>query len=231
MLESLKEEVCAANKLLARHGLVTLTFGNVSGCDRDKGIVAIKPSGVDYDALRPKDIVMVDLEGNKVEGDLNPSADAATHLMIYRMSEVIGGVTHTHSSYATMFAQAGRGIACLGTTHADHFNGEVPLTRPMTEEEIGGDYEKNTGLVIVERFAGRDPMDMPAVLVACHGPFTWGRDAAEAVENAVALEEIAKTAFGTLLIEHATSPIPDALLKKHFFRKHGGGAYYGQGKK
>lgn len=228
MLDALKKQVCAANKALIRHGLVTLTFGNVSGCDRKRGIMAIKPSGVDYGALTYQDIVLVAFDGCKVEGKLNPSSDTPTHLALYRAFEGIGGVTHTHSTYATAFAQARREIPCFGTTHADHFNGAVPVTRMLREKEIVGEYEKNTGNVIVERFVKIDALSMPAVLVACHGPFTWGRDAAEAVENAVALEEIARTAFGTLQLAPSTPPISAALLKKHFLRKHGPDASYGQ---
>lgn len=228
MLESLKEQVCAANKALVKYGLVTLTFGNVSGCDRARGIMAIKPSGVDYDALTPADIVLVDLDGRKVEGKLHPSSDRETHLAIYRLSAEIGGVTHTHSTHATIFAQSQCGIPCLGTTHADHFYGEVPVTRPLTEREIAESYERNTGLVIAERFEGRNAMEVPAALVACHGPFTWGRDAAEAVENAVALEEVARTAYGTLQLCPDMQAIPAALLNRHFLRKHGSGATYGQ---
>jgi len=228
MFESLKEQVCAANKALAAHGLVTITFGNASACDRENGIIAIKPSGVDYDALQPRHIVLVDFAGCKVEGDLNPSSDTPTHLAIYRLSGTIGGVTHTHSSFATMFAQAKLGIPCLGTTHADHFNGDVPVTRPLTKAEIAGEYEKNIGAVLGECFRELDPAAMPGVLVACHGPFTWGRDVAEAVENAVALEEIAKTTFGTLLLNGSTAAIPEDLRRRHFFRKHGDDATYGQ---
>ena len=228
MLEELKEQVCRANRDLERGGLVTLTFGNVSGFDRAKGMMAIKPSGVGYAALKPADVVLVDLEGGRAEGRLEPSTDAPTHLALYRAFSEIGGVTHTHSPFATMFAQARRGIPCLGTTHADHFNGEVPVTRALTRKEAAGKYEENTGRAIVERFEKINPDEMPAVLVAHHGPFTWGRTAGEALTNSVALELVAQTALGTLQLNGAVGPIPDFLLAKHFLRKHGPGAYYGQ---
>jgi len=228
MLEELKAQVCQANQDLERYGLVTLTFGNVSGIAREKGLVAIKPSGVGYADLTPEDIVVVDLDGNVVEGGLRPSSDTPTHLALYRAFPDIGGITHTHSTYATIFAQAGQGIPCLGTTHADHFYGEVPVTRPLSREEIEGEYEANVGNVIVERFAELKPREMPAVLVANHGPFTWGKDPAESVKNAVVLEEIAQTAFGTLSLDESLPPIPKYLLGTHFLRKHGPEAYYGQ---
>ena len=228
MLEDLREQVCLANRELERCRLVTLTFGNVSGFDRAKGMMAIKPSGVGYAQLKPRDIVLVDLDGERTEGKLQPSTDAPTHLALYRAFRKIGGVTHTHSPYATMFAQAGRGIPCLGTTHADHFNGEVPVTRALTRKEVAGKYEENTGLAIVARFAKLDPGEMPAVLVAKHGPFTWGRTAAESLTNGIALELVAQTALGTWQLDGKTGPIPDFLLAKHFLRKHGARAYYGQ---
>jgi len=229
MLEELKEQVLRANLDLVGHGLVTLTWGNASGFDRQKGIMAIKPSGLCYDALKPADMVLVDWEGNKVEGRLSPSSDTPTHLELYRAFAGIGGVVHAHSEYATMFAQAGREIPCLGTTHADIFHGPVPVTRRLTKREITGDYERRTGLVIVERFTRLSPAEIPGVLVAGHGPFSWGRTAAEAVENGLALEKIAKLAWGTIAL--APPPrFPRALLDKHFLRKHGPGAYYGQKK-
>jgi len=228
MLEDLKAQVCAANRELDRCRLVTLTFGNVSGFDRAKGIMAIKPSGVGYAALKRHDIVLVDLDGERAEGRLQPSTDAPTHLALYRAFAGIGGVTHTHSPYATMFAQAGRGIPCLGTTHADHFNGEVPVTRALTRKEVAGRYEENTGRAIVERFEKLNPVEMPAVVVAHHGPFTWGRTAAESLTNSIALELVAQTALGTWLLNAEIGPIPDFLLAKHFRRKHGPDAYYGQ---
>ncbi len=228
MLKELKEEVCGANGDLVKYGLVTLTFGNVSGIDRERGLVAIKPSGVPYSALTPDDIVVLDLDGKQVQGVMRPSSDAPTHLALYRAFPDIGGITHTHSSCATMFAQACRGIPCFGTTHADVFYGEVPVTRPLTEEEVARNYEANTGAVIVECLAGRKAVEMPGVLVAHHGPFTWGRNAAAAVENSLVLEEIAKTAIGTLLLRPDAPPIPQYLLDKHYGRKHGSDAYYGQ---
>lgn len=228
MLNSLRREVCEANKALKEAGLVTLTWGNISGIDRKRGIVAIKPSGVDYAALTPDKIVLVRLDGGPVEEGLRPSTDLPSHLALYRAFPQIGGVAHTHSAHATMFAQARREIPCLGTTHADHFNGPVPVARPLTRKEIAGDYEAATGGVIVEQLAGTDPMLMPAALVPCHGPFTWGRDVQEALQNSIALEEVAKMALGTLGLDPFVAPIPACLLKKHFDRKHGGGAYYGQ---
>jgi L-ribulose-5-phosphate 4-epimerase len=228
VLEDLKAQVCRANRDLERCRLVTLTFGNVSGFDRAKGMMAIKPSGVGYAALKRHDIVLVDLDGKRAEGRLQPSTDAPTHLALYRAFTGIGGVTHTHSPCATMFAQAGRGIPCLGTTHADHFNGEVPVTRALTRKEVAGRYEENTGRAIVRRFEKIKPGEMPAVLVAHHGPFTWGRTAAESLTNSVALELVAQVALGTLQLNAAAGPIPDFLLAKHFLRKHGPEAYYGQ---
>ena len=228
VLTSLRESVCRANLDLVKCGLVTLTFGNVSGRDPERNLVAIKPSGVAYEELTPEDIVLLDLDGNIVEGNLRPSSDTPTHLALYRAFPEAGGVTHSHSTYATAFAQAMTSIPCLGTTHADVFYGEVPCTRPLTREEIGGYYEANTGAVIVERFTGLDPMRIPGVLVANHGPFTWGRDAAESVRNSVALEEIARSAIATLTLNPTIRPIPGHLLDKHFMRKHGPKAYYGQ---
>lgn len=230
MLEQLKEEVYQANMLLPRYGLITFTWGNVSGIDRERGLFVIKPSGVDYDKLRPADMVVMDLAGNKVEGALNPSSDTATHLVLYRAFAGVGGIVHTHSTFATSFAQAGKGIAAYGTTQADYFYGEIPCTRAMRPEEIADAYEKHTGDVIVERFAGLNPRQMPGCLVRNHGPFTWGKDAGEAVHNAVVLEEVAKMALMSTLLNPALSPMPQVLLDKHFLRKHGENAYYGQQK-
>ena len=229
MLEALKEQVFEANLLLPKHGLITFTFGNVSGIDRAQGIVVIKPSGVPYDALTASDMVVVRLEtGQVVEGALKPSSDTATHLELYRAFANIGGVVHTHSRWTTSFAQAGRGITALGTTHADYFHGEIPCTRKMTTAEIQGDYETETGRVILETFQGRDPDAVPAVLVYSHGPFVWGADPLAAVHNAVVLEEIAMMNFHTLLLNPATPPMQTELLDKHYLRKHGPKAYYGQ---
>lgn len=232
MLEDLKQAVWEANLRLPKHNLVTFTWGNVSGIDRQKGLMVIKPSGVEYDALKPSDLVVVDLEtGKTVEGDLNPSSDTDTHLVLYRAFPNIGGVVHTHSRWATIFAQAGRGVPALGTTHGDYFYGEIPCTRRMTAEEIGGRYELETGNVIVERFRHLDPDSVPAVLVHSHGPFCWGRDAKEAVHNAVVLEEVAFMAWHNLAMDAALPPMQQELLDKHFLRKHGKNAYYGQKKR
>jgi L-ribulose-5-phosphate 4-epimerase len=228
MHEQLKEDVCRANLELVGHGLVVFTWGNVSGIDRDAGVVAIKPSGVAYDELTADKIVLLDLGGNVLEGDLNPSSDTPTHLELYRSFAQVGGICHTHSKYATMWAQAGREIPCFGTTHADYYYGPVPVTDVMTPEEIQSDYELNTGKVIVRRFTDLDPMAIPAVLVANHGPFTWGRNAAACVESAVVLEEVARMALGTILVNQQQGTISQALLDKHYLRKHGKNAYYGQ---
>lgn len=228
MLESLKEAVCVANRELVRCGLVTLTWGNTSGIDRERGLVVIKPSGVAYDVLEPSDLSVVDLDGKIVEGKLRPSSDTPTHVLLYRSFPGIGGITHTHSRHATMFAQARREIPCLGTTHADHFHGAVPLTRHLTEAEVKGDYEANTGKVIVERFAALDPVAVPAVLVAGHGPFAWGHNAGDSVHNAVALEAVAEMALGTRLINPSSPDLEPYVLDKHYQRKHGPSAYYGQ---
>ena len=230
MLEELKADVCRANLELVAHGLVTLTWGNVSGIDRERGVMAIKPSGVSYDALRPEHIVLVDLEGRVVEGALRPSSDTPTHLVLYRHfpGPGVGGITHTHSLHATMFAQARTEIPCFGTTHADHFNGAVPVTRSLTAEEVDEAYEANTGHVIVERFRDLDPIALPAVLVAGHAPFAWGRNAAASVGNAVALEAVARLAIGTRSVRPDAPLLEPYVLRKHYQRKHGPDAYYGQ---
>ena len=228
MLEELKEQVLRANLALPEHGLVTFTWGNVSGIDREKGLVVIKPSGVPYPSLRKEHLVVVDLDGNRVEGDLKPSSDTPTHLVLYRAFADIGGIVHTHSPWATSFAQAGRNIPALGTTHADYFYGEIPCTRKMTPEEINGNYEEETGNVIVETFLGTDPMHIPGVLVNTHGPFSWGKDPMDAVHNAVVLEEVSKMAFNTIMLNPGIGPMDRELLDRHFLRKHGANAYYGQ---
>ena len=228
MLEQLKEQVCAANLLLPKHGLVTFTWGNVSAIDRASGLVVIKPSVVEYDGMEPEDMVVVDLDGTVVEGHYKPSSDTPTHVELYKAFPSVGGIVHTHSRWATTFAQAHKGIPALGTTHGDYFYGEIPCTRLMTPDEIGGEYEKETGRVIVETFRGIDPMTIPAVLVASHGPFTWGADAAEAVHNAVVLEELAFMAFSAVQLTPDLPPMQRELLDKHYLRKHGKNAYYGQ---
>jgi L-ribulose-5-phosphate 4-epimerase len=234
MLEALKAEVLAANLEIARTGLAQLTWGNVSGIDRQAGLVVIKPSGVDYAKLRAEDLVVLDLEGKVVEGKMRPSSDTPTHILLYRAFKDIGGVTHTHSPFATGFAQALREIPCLGTTHADHFLGTIPVTRNLTREEIEADYEGNTGVVIVERFLEANPvlnpLDMPAVLVAHHAPFTWGKGPMAALKNALALEQVAGMALHTFSLQPNMPSIPAHILDKHFSRKHGPGAYYGQPK-
>ena len=228
MLEKLKKEVLEANLELVRSGLVLHTFGNASGIDRAKGLVVIKPSGVSYESLKPNDMVVVDLEGKRVEGRLNPSSDTPSHVVLSRGFPTIGGVAHTHSRYATGWAQARRAIPCFGTTHADYFDGPVPVTRAMLATEIETDYEANTGEVIVETFEDLDPERFPGVLVANHGPFAWGPDVHEAVHAASALEAIATTAYLTATLSPEAGEISGALLKKHFRRKHGPDAYYGQ---
>jgi L-ribulose-5-phosphate 4-epimerase len=228
MVEQLKQAVCAANLLLPKYGLVTFTWGNVSGIDRTRGLMVIKPSGVEYDTLTPDDMVVLDLEGRKVEGRLNPSSDTDTHLELYRAFPNIGGVIHTHSRWATIFAQAGTGVPPYGTTHGDYFYGEIPCTRQMTPEEIRGKYELETGRVIAETFKNRDYDAIPAVLVHSHGPFSWGKDPAEAVHNAVVLEELAMMAWHTRMLTPGLQPMQGELLDKHYLRKHGAGAYYGQ---
>ena len=230
MLEALKFEVYKANMELPRRGLVTCTWGNVSGIDRGKGLFVIKPSGVEYDELKPTDMVVMDLEGNKVEGDLNPSSDARTHLVLYNAFPDIGGIVHTHSPHAVAWAQAGRDIPAYGTTHADYFYGPIPCTRHLMQEELDEDYEKNTGVVIAETFQtrGLDPMAVPAVICRSHGPFSWGKDAVQAVYHAVVLEEVAKMAILTLQVDPDAEPTPQRILDKHYMRKHGLNAYYGQ---
>jgi L-ribulose-5-phosphate 4-epimerase len=229
MLEQLKEEVYQANMQLPAHGLVTFTWGNVSAIDRSLGLVVIKPSGVEYSAMTPDDMVVVDIEnGDIVEGRFKPSSDTPTHLELYRNFQEVGGIVHTHSRWATIYAQAKRSIPPLGTTHGDYFYGSIPCTRLLTSEEIEGNYELFTGKVIVETFTRIDPLDIPAVLVASHGPFAWGKDAGEAVHNAVVLEELAFMAWHNEAADPAISPMQKELLDKHFLRKHGKDAYYGQ---
>lgn len=231
MLEALKQAVFEANLLLPKHNLVTFTWGNVSGVDREKGLMVIKPSGVEYDTMTAEDMVVVDLKtGKKVEGDLNPSSDTDTHVVLYNAFPEIGGIVHTHSRWATTFAQAGRGIPALGTTHGDYFYGEIPCTRKMTPDEIGGKYELETGNVIVETFKDKQPNDIPAVLVHSHGPFCWGTDPKNAVHNAVVLEEVAFMAWHALQMRPDLPPMQQELLDKHYLRKHGANAYYGQKK-
>ena len=233
MLEELKREVLEANLLLPRHGLVTFTWGNVSGIDREKGLFVIKPSGVEYDELTLDDMVVMDLEGSKVEGELNPSSDTKTHLVLYNAFPEIGGIVHTHSPHAVAWAQAGRAIPAYGTTHADYFYGPIPCARHLTQEELEEDYEKNTGNVIVDTFRAQklDPMAIPAVICRSHGPFTWGKDAAQAVYHAAVLEEVAKMAILTRQVDPGAEPAPQMILDKHYLRKHGPNAYYGQAKR
>ena len=231
MLKKLKQEVLKANLLLPKHGLVTFTWGNVSGIDREKGLIVIKPSGVSYEEMTAEDMVVVNLDGEVVDGHCRPSSDTKTHIALYKAFPTLGGVVHTHSRWATSFAQAGRDIPALGTTHADDFYGAIPCTRQMTPEEIGGDYELETGNVIVETFQTRqiDPDQIPAALVYSHGPFAWGTDPMNAVHNAVVLEECAFMAFHALALTPGLPPMQQELLDKHYLRKHGPGAYYGQG--
>ena len=228
MLEKLKQQVYDANMELPKRGLITYTWGNVSGIDREAGLFVIKPSGVDYDVLKPEDMVVMNLDGEKVEGKYKPSSDTATHLELYNAFAEVGGIVHTHSPWATSWAQAGRSIPCYGTTHADYFYGEIPCSRGLTVEEIAGEYEKNTGLVIIETFKDKNPAHVPAVILENHGPFTWGKDAAEAVHNAVVLEEVAKMAYQTEHLRAGVKMAPQELQDKHFLRKHGENAYYGQ---
>ena len=230
MLQELKRQVYEANMLLPKYGLVTFTWGNVSAIDRERGLFVIKPSGVEYESMKPEDMVVMDLNGNRVEGKLRPSSDTPTHLELYKAFPEIGGIVHTHSSYATSWAQAGRSIPCYGTTHADYIYGEVPCVRCLTKEEIDEAYETNTGKLIVSEFkrSKKEIMAVPAVLRKNHGPFTWGKDAKDAVHNAVVLEEVAKMAYRTESINSKVEPAPQELQDKHYYRKHGAGAYYGQ---
>jgi len=230
MLEKLKEEVFKANLDLVKHGLVIHTWGNVSGRDRDSGLIVIKPSGVSYETMKPDDMVVIDEKGKTVEGKFKPSTDAPTHLVLYKAFSEVGGIVHTHSAYATSWAQSGRSIPPFGTTHADHFYGPVPCTRLLTDKEIAVDYEINTGEVIVSTLSSVNPLTVPSVLVNCHGPFSWGKSATEAVYNAIALEEIARMALFTVMLGN-DEPVGKTLLDKHFQRKHGKDAYYGQGMK
>ena len=232
MLEELKKKVYEANMELPRRNLVTYTWGNVSGIDREKGLFVIKPSGVEYDELRPEDLVVMDLKGNQVEGELNPSSDTKTHLVLYNAFPDIGGIVHTHSPYAVGWAQAGRDIPAYGTTHADYFYGPIPCARHLTQAELDEDYELNTGKIIVEEFKARgiDPVAVPAVICHSHGPFTWGKDAAQAVYHAVVLEEVAKMAIFTRQVDASAAPAPQRIQDKHYMRKHGPNAYYGQKK-
>ena len=232
MLEELKRKVYEANMELPRRNLVTYTWGNVSGIDRERGLFVIKPSGVEYDELRPEDLVVMDLNGNQVEGELNPSSDTRTHLVLYNAFPEIGGIIHTHSPHAVAWAQAGQDIPAYGTTHADYFYGPIPCARHLTQAELDEDYEKNTGNVIVETFRDRgiDPVAVPAVICHSHGPFTWGKDAAQAVYHAVVLEEVARMAILTRQVNAAAAPAPQRILDKHYMRKHGPNAYYGQKK-
>jgi L-ribulose-5-phosphate 4-epimerase len=229
MLEKLKEDVFKANLDIVRNGLVIHTWGNVSARDPDTGMIVIKPSGVSYKSMKPHDMVVIDPDGKLIEGKFKPSTDAPTHLMLYNAWKTIGGIVHTHSSYATAWAQAGQDIPPFGTTHADHYHGDVPCTRALTDDEIVNDYEVNTGKIIIERMGNTDPFALPSVLVNSHGPFCWGTDAGNAVYNAISLEEIAKMAFYTIMLGHS-EPVKKSLLDKHFKRKHGSSAYYGQGK-
>lgn len=231
MLEALKKDVCQANLELVRSGLVLMKWGNASAIDRGAGLVVIKPSGVSYDIMRPKHMVVVDLDGNVVEGDYKPSVDTPTHLELYKAWAEVGGVVHTHSHYATCWAQACHAIPCFGTTHADFAYGDVPVSDALTQDEVANEYEANIGRVIIRRYAQLDPMRFPAVLAAKHGPFAWGKTVDKAVENAIILEELAKMASDTLALSPRQEPIDDYLLDKHFLRKHGSGAYYGQEKK
>lgn len=228
MLESLKESVFRANMLLPKHGLITFTWGNVSGIDRQSGLVVIKPSGVEYDTMKAEDMVVVDLEGNRIEGHYKPSSDTPTHLELYKAFPKCGGIVHTHSRWATSFAQAGMSIPAMGTTHADYFYGDIPCTRPMTPAEIADKYEKNTGVVIVETFKDLSPEDIPGVVVYSHGPFAWGTDPFNAVHNAVVMEEVAFMDYHALMLNPEHRDIQSELMDRHYLRKHGANAYYGQ---
>ena len=228
MLEDIKQKVYEANMLLPKYGLVTFTWGNVSAIDRETGYFVIKPSGVDYEIMKPEDMVVMDLEGNRVEGRYKPSSDTPTHLELYKKYPDIGGVVHTHSTWAVTFAQAGMAIPAMGTTHADYFYGDIPCTRDLTAEEINSDYEKNTGVVIVETIGDKDPMEVPGIVVKNHGPFAWGTSPANAVYNAVVLDKVAEMAHHTLTLNPRVGRAPQYLMDKHYFRKHGANAYYGQ---
>lgn len=229
MLEQLKKQVLEANLLLPKYGLVTFTWGNVSGIDRESGLVVIKPSGVPYEGMTEEDMVIVDLDGKRVEGKWKPSSDTPTHVELYKAFPALGGIVHTHSRWATTFAQAGLDIPAMGTTHGDYFYGDIPCTRKMTPQEIAGEYEKETGRVIIETFAGKSPADIPGVTVHSHGPFAWGRDAMDAVHNAVVMEEVAFMDWHAMMINPAAGRMQQELLDKHYLRKHGKNAYYGQG--
>ena len=227
-LKDLKEKVLEANIQLVDYGLVTLTWGNVSAIDRTEGIVVIKPSGISYDNMKADDMVVLDMKGKTVEGKFRPSSDTPTHLELYKAFPSIGGITHTHSLYATMFAQAHKEIPCFGTTHADHFYGSIPLARELSEEEVEEAYEKHSGTAIIERFRDIDPLSLPGVLLASHAPFAWGKDASESVKNSLILERVAEMAFGTLQLKNDAEPIKKYIMDKHYNRKHGPNAYYGQ---
>ena len=229
MLEQLKKQVLEANLLLPKYGLVTFTWGNVSGIDRESGLVVIKPSGVPYEGMTEEDMVVVDLDGKRVEGKWKPSSDTPTHVELYKAFPALGGIVHTHSRWATTFAQAGLDIPAMGTTHGDYFYGDIPCTRKMTPQEIAGEYEKETGRVIIETFAGKSPADIPGVTVHSHGSFAWGRDAMDAVHNAVVMEEVAFMDWHAMMINPAAGRMQQELLDKHYLRKHGKNAYYGQG--
>ena len=229
MLEQLKKQVLEANLLLPKYGLVTFTWGNVSGIDRESGLVVIKPSGVPYEGMTEEDMVVVDLDGKRVEGKWKPSSDTPTHVELYKAFPALGGIVHTHSRWATTFAQAGLDIPAMGTTHGDYFYGDIPCTRKMTPQELAGEYEKETGRVIIETFAGKSPADIPGVTVHSHGPFAWGKDAMDAVHNAVVMEEVAFMDWHAMMINPAAGRMQQELLDKHYLRKHGKNAYYGQG--
>lgn len=229
MLEQLKKQVLEANLLLPKYGLVTFTWGNVSGIDRESGLVVIKPSGVPYEGMTEEDMVVVNLDGKRVEGKWKPSSDTPTHVELYKAFPALGGIVHTHSRWATTFAQAGLDIPAMGTTHGDYFYGDIPCTRKMTPQEIAGEYEKETGRVIIETFAGKSPADIPGVTVHSHGPFAWGRDAMDAVHNAIVMEEVAFMDWHAMMINPAAGRMQQELLDKHYLRKHGKNAYYGQG--
>ena len=228
MLEKLKQDVYNANIELVEKGLVIYTWGNVSGIDREKNLVVIKPSGVDYDKMTYSDMVVLDLDGNVIEGEYRPSSDTPTHLALYKKYNDIGGITHTHSTWAVVFAQAGMNIPALGTTHADYFYGDIPCTRELNEAEIKNDYELNTGYVIIETIGDKNPMEIPGIVVKNHGPFTWGKNASDSVYNAVVLDKVAEMAYNTITLNQKVSRASQYLLDKHYFRKHGSDAYYGQ---